>query len=62
MGDLPVQINNIYIVIFYLTNNILGDSIENFILTAMASAHLLQHSGNNTSREENAGTGNKVHF
>ena len=38
-----------------------GDSIENFILTAMASAHLLL-SRNNSSRKEDARTRNEVHI
>ena len=31
-----------------------GDSIQNFILTARASAHLLLHSRNNSSQNEDA--------
>ena len=36
--------------------------MENFILTASASAHLLQNSRNNSSRKEDAKTRNKVHI
>ena len=39
-----------------------GDSIENFILTARASAQLLLPSHNNSSRKEDVRTRNEVPF
>ena len=39
-----------------------GDSMENFILIARASAHLLLHSRNNSTHKVDARTQNEVHI
>ena len=47
---------------FNLIRRYKGDSIENFLLTARASAHLLLHSRHNSSRKKDARTRNEVHI
>ena len=47
---------------FNLIRRYKGDSINNFILTARASAHLLLHSLNNSRRKEDARTRNEEHI
>ena len=53
-----------YIIILgvYPNKTLQCDIIENFILTARASAHLLLHCRNNRSRKEDARTRDEVHI